>query len=163
MAFTNAGGKFYICETPQSKDITKSEFEALTWVEITNIGQLPESGSNTNIVNYDTIDTKVTQKGKGVTDAGTGTLEVAFVGDDAGQVALRKAANTNFNYATKRELTDAPDSSHTNTIFYNRGLITGPTHSGGGVEDFVTETYTFANNQQEIVVAPAAIAGGGNP
>lgn len=44
-------------------------------------------------------------------------------------------------YATKCELNDAPDDKHTNTVFYNRGIISGPTHSGGGVEDFVTETF----------------------
>lgn len=57
-------------------------------------------------------------------------------------------------YATKRELNDAPDDKHTNTVFYDRGIISGSTHSGGGVEDFVTETFTIANNQIEVVVTP---------
>lgn len=163
MATTNSGGKFYISPTPQPKDLTQTQFEAITdWIEVTNVGQLPESGPSTNLVNYDTIDTDVTQKSKGVTDAGSGTLECAIVTDDAGQIALRAAALTNFDYATKRELPDAPDANHSNTVFYNRGKITGPTHSGGGVEDFVTETFTFGYNQREIVVAPQLLSGGGN-
>ncbi|QHJ77043.1 hypothetical protein [uncultured Bartonella sp.] len=154
MARANANGKFYICTTPQPSDLTKEQFEALEWTKIEEVGKLPESGSSTNIIKYDTIDTTVTQKAKGVTDAGGGSLEVAYTPDAPGQQALRKIAGNNYMYATKREVNDAPDENHTNSVFYNRGLITGPVRSGGGVEDFITETYTIANNQLEIVVPP---------
>ena len=154
MAKANANGAFYFCKTPQPNDLTKEQFEALEWIKIEEVGKLPESGSSTNIIKYDTIDTTVTQKAKGVTDAGGGTLEVAYNGTAPGQKALREVAGNNYNYATKREVNDAPDENHTNSVFYNRGLITGPVRSGGGVEDFITETYTIANNQLEIVVPP---------
>lgn len=158
MAFTNAAGKFYICETPQPDDLEQEDYEALVWVEVANVGSLPESGTTTNIVSYDTLDTEVTSKAKGISDAGEGELEVAFAAEDPGQVALRTAALTKFYYATKRELTDAPSAGFTNTIFYNRGLVTGPAHAGGRNEDFVIETYTFGNVQREIVVAPEALS-----
>ena len=154
MAYTNANSKFYFCTTPQPKDLTQVQFENLEWIEVEDVGKIPESGSSTNITKYDTINTKVTQKAKGVTDAGGGNLECAYASYAPGQAALRKAAQTNYMYATKRELADAPDDNHTNTIIYNRGLISGPTHAGGGVEDFLTETFTIANNQLEIVVPP---------
>jgi hypothetical protein len=157
MADTNSSGKFYICTTPKPNDLTSVEFAALTWVEVKNVGSLPESGSNTNIASYDTIDTDVTQKQKGVTDAGTGTLECARIAADPGQVALRAAALTKFYYATKRELTDAPDEDTTNTVYYNRGLVTGPLHNGGRNEDFVLETFTLGYVQREVVVNPTAI------
>lgn len=156
MAFTNAGGKFFICTTAKPTDLTQEQFEALVWVEVSNVGSLPESGTNTNVVSYDTLDTDVTQKAKGISDAGSGSLELARLDTDAGQVALRAAAGTKFNYATKRELTDAPSSDYTNTIYYNRGVITGPVHVGGRNEDFILETFTFGNNQKEIVVGPEA-------
>lgn len=155
-AFTNAGGKFYICTTPQPSDLTQEQFEALSWVEVGNVGSLPESGVNTNVLKYDTLDTDVSQKSKGVSDAGTGTLEVARSHTDTGQIALRAAAATKFFYATKRELTDAPSDDYTNTIYYNRGLITGPMHAGGRNEDFILETFQFGNVQREIVVGPEA-------
>ena len=157
MADTNSGGKFYICSTPKPSDLTKSQYEALTWIEVGNIGTLPESGSNTNVVNYDTVDTDVTQKQKGITDAGTGTLEVARLATDVGQVALRTAGGTKFYYAFKRELTDAPDETYSNTIYYNRGLVTGPVHNGGKAEDFVIETFTLGYVQKEIVVNPVVL------
>lgn len=155
--FTNAGGKFFICSTPQPTNLTQSQFEALVWIEVRNVGSLPESGSNTNVVSYDTIDTDVTQKGHGITNAGDGTLELARLADDPGQVALRAAALTKFNYAFKRELTDAPDEETTNTVFYNRGIITGPLHNGGRNEDFILETFNLGFNQREIVVNPEPI------
>ena len=154
MAKANANGAFYFCKTPQPKDLTREQFETLEWIKVEEVGKLPESGSSTNIIKYDTIDTTVTQKAKGVTDAGGGSLEVAYNADAPGQKALREVAGNNYNYATKRELNDAPDEKHTNSVFYNRGLIAGPIRSGGGVDDFLTDTYTIANNQLEIVVPP---------
>ena len=156
-AFTNAGGKFYICATPQQSDLTKEQFEELEWVEVKKVGSLPESGTTTNIVSYDTIGDEVTQKGKGISNAGDGELELARVHDDPGQMALRAAALTKYDYATKRELTDGLPG-YTNTIYYNRGLIAGPVHSGGRNEDFILETYTIGNNQREIVANPEAIS-----
>ena len=85
MAKANADGAFYFCKTPQPNDLTKEQFEALEWIKIEEVGKLPESGSSTNIIKYDTIDTTVTQKAKGVTDAGGGTLEVAYNGTAPGQ------------------------------------------------------------------------------
>lgn len=165
MAYTNAGGKYFIATTlaggsipePQPGDLTEAQFEALNWTQVKNVGSLPESGSNTNVVSYDTIDTDVTQKSKGITNAGDGTLELARIATDPGQIALRAAALTKFQYAFKRELTDAPDAETTNTVYYNRGIITGPAHNGGRNEDFILETFTLGLNQREIVVNPTAI------
>lgn len=161
--FTNAGGKFYVCATPQPTNLTKEQFEALSWVEVKNVGSLPESGLTTNIVSYDTIDTQVTQKQKGISNAGDGTLELARIGDDPGQVILRTAgAPTNKQYyATKRELTDAAPGQ-SNTIYYNRGIIAGPAHPGGRNEDFILETFTFGNVQPEVVVNPAPLSAPSN-
>jgi hypothetical protein len=157
-AFINAGGKFFICATPQPVDLTQEQFEALTWVEVKNVGSFPETGVTSNIVKYDTADTDVSQKAKGVSDANGGSLELARVDADPGQVALRAAAATKFKYATKRELTDAPSDDYTNTIYYNRGVIAGPVHAGGRVEDFILETFNFGNVQREVVVGPQSLS-----
>lgn len=151
---TNAGGKLFICVTPKPTNLSQAAYEALTWVEIGGVGTLPESGINTNLVSYPTINQDVTQKGKGASDAGDGTIEVRRIATDPGQVALRAAALTKFDYAFKREIPDAPDELHSNTIYYNRGIVTGPLHSGGGLEDFVLETFQVGFNQREIVVNP---------
>lgn len=154
MADTNAGGRVYICETPKPTDLTQEQFEALTWVEVGKVGSVGETGTETNIVSYDLLSTEVTQKQKGITNARDTPIEVARDLTDAGQLAMRAAALTKYQYAMKFEDDDAPSAGYTNTITYRRGVITGPTRAGGRNEDFILDVFTLGNNQREIVVAP---------
>lgn len=153
-ANTNAACKLYVCATAQNSDLDAAGYAALTWVEIGGIGSRGETGRNTNIVNYDTWDTTVTQKAKGVTDAGSPEIEVARDQSDSGQAILRTAAavGDNNNYAIKEERNDSGGS--TPTIIYNRGIVTGPRRPGGRNEDFDIEIFTVGFNQEEIVVDP---------
>lgn len=157
MARTNKDRKVYICTMPQPNVLTKSDYEALTWIEVGNVGAVGESGTQTNIPTYDELGTDVTQKGKGISNAGDPTIECARNPTDPGQIALRDAAKTNFNYAFKFEDRDAPDANHTNSVYYNRGLVTGPTRPNGRNEDFILEVFTLALNQREIVVDPQSL------
>lgn len=155
-ANTNSGAKVYVCATPQPTDLDAAAYAALTWVLISNLGNHGETGSNTNILTYDTWDTKVIQKSKGITDAGSPEIEVARLTSDAGQTILRDAAKTNFNYAFKMERNDKPNETGTGTILYNRGLVTGPKRPHGRNEDFDLEMFTLGLNQEEIVVDAVA-------
>lgn len=157
MARTNKDRKVYICTTPQPGDLNQAAYEALMWVEVSNVGAVGEAGTNTNIVSYDELSTDVTQKGKGISNAGDPTIECARNPTDAGQQALRAAAKTNFTYAFKFEDKDAPTANHTNSVYYNRGLVTGPTRPNGRNEDFILEVFTLALNQREIVVDPQSL------
>ncbi|WP_018428217.1 hypothetical protein [Hoeflea sp. 108] len=157
MARTNKDRKVYICTTPQPGDLNQAAYEALTWVEVGNVGAVGEAGTNTNIVSYDELSTDVTQKGKGISNAGDPTIECARNPTDLGQQALRAAAKTNFTYAFKFEDKDAPTANHTNSVYYNRGLVTGPTRPNGRNEDFILEVFTLALNQREIVVDPVSL------
>lgn len=56
-AKTNAGTKLHICATPKNVDLTETEFKALTFVQVKTVGSIGERGINTNIVQYDTLDT----------------------------------------------------------------------------------------------------------
>lgn len=158
---TNSGGKFYIAvdgsgnALPQASDLTASAYAALTWLEVKNVGSVGETGTNTNIVSYDTLDTEVTRKGKGISNAGDPEIEVARIPNDPGQIQMRAAALTRSNYAFKYELPDAiTPSTGTGTTYYNRGLVTGPRHPNGRNEDFVLEIYALGLNQKEVVVEP---------
>lgn len=155
-ANTNAGSKLYICATPQPDDLDQTGFEALTWVQIGGVGSAGEAGTSTNILTYDTWDTEVTQKAKGISNAGDPDIEVARDPEDAGQDILRTAARTNFNYAFKEERNDAPNDlvGSSPTTYYNRGLVSGPRRPRGRNEDFDLEIYTLGLQQLEIVVDP---------
>lgn len=155
-ANSNAGSKLFICVTPQPDDLDATEFAGLTWVQIKGVGNHGETGSSTNILNYDTWDTDVIQKSKGMTNAGDPEIELARNPSDAGQDALRAAALTNFNYAFKIERNDKPDANVNSkpTTVYNRGLVTGPRTPNGRNEDFDLEVYTLGLQQRQIVVDP---------
>ena len=153
-ANSNAGSTVWICATPQNYDLDVGDYEMLSWVQIKGVGNHGEGGSTTNILNYDTWDTKVMQKAKGITNAGDPEIEVARLPFDAGQLILRAAAETNFNYAFKMIRNDPETPGGDPTILYNRGLVTGPRRPFGRNEDFDLEVFTAALNQKEIVVNP---------
>lgn len=155
---TNAGSKLYVCATAQPDDLTAGAFAALTWVQVGGVGSVGETGSSTNILNYDTWDDAVVQKAKGMTDAGSPEIEVARDPDDAGQDILRTAAGTNLYYAFKIEGTDVPDANVNSkpTIRYNRGLVVGPREPNGRNEDFDLEIFTLGLVQKQIKVDPVA-------
>lgn len=151
MAFdvpSHSGAKVYICATAQTSELTSSGFSALTWVQIGKVGKFPESGIDTNIVSYDTIDTTVSIKAKGVSKAKDWVIEYARSTSDAGQDAIRTAAGTSSNYAFRLDLSDG-------TKIYNIGIVTGPVRSGGGPDDVLTETMTVGCNMADVVVDPS--------
>ena len=143
-AMTNSGGKVAISTVPQNSALELSGFEALTYVDIAKVGQLGERGGSANILTYDTWDTDVAIKGKGIINAGDPVLELAYDPEDPGQIALQTAAlDKAGNYAF--EVTRQDGSKQ-----YLRGLVTGPSEPGGRNEDFVLHNYTIALNQLPI-------------
>lgn len=161
-ANANAASKMYVCATPQNSDLEQADYEGLTWVEIKSLGSRGETGKKTNILSYNTWDTAVIQKAKGMTDAGSPALEVARIPTDPGQIILRAGGEVgnNNNYAFKEVRADGTNGN-TGTVKYNRGLVTGPTSPGGRNEDFDLEMFTLALQQEEIIVNP--LAGGNAP
>lgn len=157
---TNSGAALYICATPQPNDLNQAGFEGLTWVRIGAVGNVGETGNKTNMLTYDTWDTDVVQKAKGMTDAGSPTIECARNPTDAGQIILRAAAATNLNYAFKKVGNDNVAVGTQPTIRYNRGLVSGPTEPNGRNEDFDLEVFTLGLQQRQITVDPTSA---GNP
>ena len=160
MANTNAASKWYVCAIPQNNPLTLADYTGLSWTQITGVGNVGETGKSTNVLTYNTWDTEVSDKAKGVTDAGSPTFEVARDPFDAGQDILRQAGavGNNNKYAFKEVRADGPVNG-TGTIFYNRGIVGGPTRPNGGNEDFDVEVFTLGFVQEEIVVEPST---GGN-
>lgn len=152
-ATTLSGSKLYVCATAQNTDLDAAAFAALTWVQVKGVGSHGETGSNTNIVSYDTWDTEFVQKAKGTSNAGDPEVELARIAADAGQLILRTAGDhfVKDNYAFKIVKNDAPLAG-TPTIIYNRGLVAGPRTPHGRNEDFDLEIYTLALQQGQIIV-----------
>lgn len=155
-ANANAGSELYVCATAQQSDLDRADYEGLAWVQVKAVGSHGEVGSTTNILTYDTWDTVVIQKAKGMTDAGSPEIELARIPNDPGQEILRTAARTNLNYAFKIVRNDEVSATASPTVIYNRGLVTGPRRPMGRNEDFDLEIFTLALNQEEVIVDAGA-------
>lgn len=157
-ANANAASRIFISTNPvPDADLSQIDYEALAWTEIRGIGSRGEMGKITNVLTYDTWDTKVIQKAKGMTDAGSPELEVARIPGDAGQAILELGANVgnNNNYAFKELRADGTTADN-GTVIYNRGLVVGQRRPGGRNEDFDLLIFTLAFQQEEIAVDPLA-------
>jgi len=155
---TLKGAVLSVCNTPQNANLLVAAYEALTWVAVGSVGNLGEFGSSSNIVSYNTLDESVTNKQKGIADAGEMTVECASIYSDAGQIILRSfgVATNQDNMAFKLEYADGP-AGYTNTIIFSRGVVSGPVFPGGGGDDFIKEQYTIGLNQVPIRVDPETV------
>ncbi|KKX25294.1 hypothetical protein [Rhizobium sp. LC145] len=154
---TKKGSKVYVCATAQNEDLTQTEYEALTWVQVGKVGNVGDFGADSTTNSYNTLDAPVTQKQKGTANAGDPQIEVASIFDDPGQIILRSFGdplNQN-NMAIKIERNDKPSADFSNTTFYSRGVVSGPLYPGGGSDDFELERFTIGLNQLPIRVNPA--------
>lgn len=155
-ANANAGSKLFISPVAVTVPRTLVQLEAIAdWVEIKGVGSHGEGGVSTNILTYDTWDTDVAQKAKGISDAGSPEIELARMPSDPGQDALRTAAKTNLNYAFKMERNDKVTVGGDPTIIYNVGIVTGPKRPFGRNEDFDLEVFTLGFNQLEVITEPS--------
>jgi hypothetical protein len=155
---TKKGSKVYVCSTAQNSDLILSAFAALSWVQVGKVGNIGDFGADSAMNSYNTLDEPVTQKQKGTANAGDPQIEVASIATDAGQVILRMFGDplNQDNMAIKIERNDG-GAGFTNTIFYSRGVVSGPLYPGGGSDDFELERYTVGLNQLPLRVNPAVI------
>jgi hypothetical protein len=140
-AQTNNGSKLSICVLTQNEDLTETAFSALTYVQLKKVGNVGERGITTSIFTYETWDTAVALKGKGISNAGDPEVEMARDLADPDQTAMRAAGQPDVQdaYACKVE---RPSGE----IEYLRGLVTGPRTPSGRNEDFVLHVYSLALN-----------------
>ena len=144
--YTHSNVQFFVSPNAQNSDLPLSGYKAITgWIEVAPVGSLPERGISTNMLSYDTVNTLVSKKAKGITDAGTGTLECARNGTDPGQIKLAQLGQPSYfhSHAFKMVKQDG-------TVEYGRGLVSGPAYPGGRNEDFDIANYTIAFQQAMI-------------
>ena len=149
---THSNIKFFISSEKHNVDLELADYEQIEdskWIAVGAVGSVPERGINTNMLSYDTVNTLVAKKAKGITDAGEGTLECARNAKDVGQIQLNIAGQPdNFDsYAFKIIKQDG-------TIEYSRALVAGPNYPGGRNEDFDLANYALAYQQVPVETLP---------
>jgi hypothetical protein len=145
-ANSNSGLTFGISTTAQNADLANAAaYAALTFTAVGSVGKVGARGIDTNILSYPTLDEVVTQKAKGLTNAGDPEVECANVPADAGQVAMIAAGVPAVKDAYAFEIVVNGET------YYNRGIVTGPVRPGGGNEDFDLVMFKLGLVQAEIV------------
>lgn len=148
VVYTHSNIQFFVSRDPQLSDLDAGGFDILDWVPVGPVGSIPERGIATNMLTYDTVNTVVAQKAKGITDAGGGTLECARNDNDPGQQLLRTIGDPSYSAPHGYKIV-----KQDGVIEYGRGLVAGPNYPGGRNEDFDIANFTFAFVQPLVEVA----------
>lgn len=144
---SHAGVELHISAETANKDLSESSFEALSFTKVANVGSIGEYGISTNMLTYDTMDTLVSLKSKGITNAGDPTVEVARTDGDPGQEAMRTAGAPDYFDAHAFKIVKQDGS-----IDYLRGLCAGPSSPSGRNEDFDLHVFTLGLCQAPLHV-----------
>jgi hypothetical protein len=156
--FPVAGAKIYIGAASMaapSDDLDASDFAAVSWVQIkdwTNMGAIGDSAA---LISTDVIDRARTVKQKGTKNAGSMQNTFAINADDAGQIALIAASNSQNNYPFKIEFNDEPEGG-TPTEKYFVGLVMSAQEQGGGANTARLLAGTIEVNSNVVTVPAAA-------
>jgi len=151
MAFVTASGtQVFIgaSVTTQEAD-SLAEFAAMSnWTEIRNVESVGEYGDQSSDVTFAALGDARTQHAKGARDAGQMTITVAHDPTDVGQAAMEAAEQTNFNYAFKVILPDAPTANYQDSVQYFRGLVQSRRKNVGTNDNVIRNTYNVGINSE---------------
>lgn len=141
---TSEGSTVFI--GPATTVTTQEALEGLTFVEIGKVESIGEFGPAAQDVTFTPLKGPSVQHLKGAID--NGLLPIVYAHDplDAGQIALRAAAATKFEYAIKIVLNDEADANDTPTTFYARGPVFGTRANVGGANDVTKRTSNVGLN-----------------
>lgn len=118
-----------------------------SWVEVGEIENMGEFGDQSEIVRFLSLSDGRVRKSRGTKDAGDLTVTFAYDYENAGQDALRTAADltTNVKYNFKVELNDAPSgASPKPTRFTFKAIPQGYRINIGGANGTVTASCSLA-------------------
>jgi hypothetical protein len=150
---TSAGAKVYIGPVTTAEDETA--LAALTYVLVGKVESIGEIGPQAQDVTFIPLDGTDVQHLKGATDNGATTVTCGRLPLDPGQLALKAASKTKFEYALKIVLADASDANDTDTVIYVRGPVMSGRLNVGGGNDVTKTTYAVGNNVFHEVTSEA--------
>jgi hypothetical protein len=97
---TSAGSKLFVTASAPAT-YTQAGFTALTFTEVGELTNLGEFGREYALVTHNPVGDRRTIKRKGSFNEGSISLEMALDNDDAGQVLLKAAADSDLSYSFK--------------------------------------------------------------
>lgn len=148
-AITAAGSGLYVSATnPATYD--KAGFEALTWTEVGEVTEIPAFGKIYNIVTHLPLKSRQTIKRKGSYDNGDVEVMYAYdVNDDAGQVIMTAAVDSDNSYAFKVDIKDPALKS-----CYFTAQVTSQPLTVGSTDSIVMMSSTLAIDNDILIEDP---------
>ncbi|MCX8282481.1 phage tail tube protein [Phyllobacterium sp. 0TCS1.6C] len=162
MAITTATGAKYFIGGTTAIDYTTdataiADFEALTWVEVKEVEDGGEFGDESSDVTFQSLGDGRVRHLKGARDAGTIALVVGDDPLDPGQIAMRAAEKTKFQYNFKVEYEDAPSAQYENSVDYFRGLVMSGRKNVGTGDNVLRRTFNIGISTEILTVDTALI------
>lgn len=129
---------------------TQLQYAADTYVAIGGVESISEFGDTSAEVTFTGLSDGRTQKLKGSRNAGNMTIQMGFLGGDAGQAALvtAEANNTSSNYNFKIQYPDGE-------IRYFSGQVASVVESAGGADSVLMLSSEIRINTAILKVAAA--------
>lgn len=156
MAINSAAGTIVSIGTSVAA-ATAVEFAADTYVEVGEIESVGEFGDESSTVNFTSLRNSRVRKAKGSRDAGMVAIVVGKDSLDPGQLAMKAAQKTKFEYNMKIELADkGTGGTAKNTIFYLRVLVMSARDNVGNTDNVVRTTFNCAINAEPVETARTA-------
>ena len=151
---SSAGVKFSIGPAVADTVDTVVEFAALSYTLVGEIESIGEFGDTVNPITFTSIDDERVRKFKGSRNAGTIALTLGRDTTDTGQIALRAALDTKFDYAIKIEHADRSSGSpSSNSIQYFPAKVMSFTDNISGVDDITRASVSLEINGKPLLVA----------
>lgn len=136
--------------------LTASDFEALTYTEISQLQDLGEYGDTAEDLTFSLVNDDRLHYRKGSVDGGVLPLVLSYDPDDDGQAALKTASESRSNFAFKIELGGVPGVPPAEEVFYFRGRVLRYRSDVGGPDRVLSINSEIAINSA-IVVSTASL------
>jgi len=136
-----------VAEEPATLD--QAGFEALTFVEVGKVTNVPEYGPNVQVVTLEPLATGITEKYKGFINYGSMSVEAAYLEGDAGQALIDlgvTGANKNKQHSFKIEYQDG-------SVRYFIGGIFSNTENPGSANSMIMSSVQIELNSPVFKIA----------
>lgn len=137
-----------VADTPATNDA--AGYEALTFVEVGELVDLPEYGPTVTVVESNPLKTGITEKFAGFTNYGSVSLGLEWDPEDAGQTILADAINPGGAYVVHSFKVAYNDG----TVEYFQGGVFSYTRAPGSANSMVGSTAQVEINTEVLRVAP---------
>lgn len=154
---STTGAKIFIGPVNDTAD-DEAAYSGLVYTEVKEVESIGEFGDQASTVTFTSLGDARVRKRKGVRDAGDLAVSVANDPRDPGQLALVAAEATEFSYAVKVVLADAPDANDTDSTFYFRALVASARLNVGEANAIIRRAFAFLIDSKIIEVPSEAVA-----